>query len=119
MSRHRLWLPAASLPVAADPPKKPARYAKGFKRTVSVSQDVGLLIGALLSPLTHSCGRPDGRKPVYAFVYPNFMINRYSLWTGTMLVNPTGPDTCTVYMDYWVDPSKASFSQALGNPITP
>lgn len=48
----------------------------------------------------------DGRGPAYSFVYPNIMVNRYSLWTGTILVNPTGPSTCKVDMDYWVHTSK-------------
>ena len=55
----------------------------------------------------------DGRGPTYAFVYPNIMINRYSMWTGTILVNPTGPSTCDVYMDYWVDKSKVRFHRTL------
>lgn len=28
----------------------------------------------------------DGRGPSYSFVYPNVMVNRYSLWMGTMRV---------------------------------
>ncbi len=28
----------------------------------------------------------DGRGPSYTFVYPNIMVNRYSLWMGTMRV---------------------------------
>jgi len=50
----------------------------------------------------------DGRGPVYSFVYPNLTVNRYSLWTGTILINPTSANTCKVAMDYWVVPSKVN-----------
>lgn len=29
----------------------------------------------------------DGSGPKYTFVYPNLMVNRYSLWMGTMRVS--------------------------------
>jgi hypothetical protein len=34
------------------------------------------------------CCAGDGRGPSYTFVYPNLMVNRYSLWMGTMRVTP-------------------------------
>lgn len=46
----------------------------------------------------------DGRSPAYVFVYPNLMINRYGSWMDTNVVRPTGPATCTVRFDWWLDP---------------
>ena len=33
------------------------------------------------------CVAGDGRGPSYTFVYPNVMVNRYSMWMGTMRVS--------------------------------
>ncbi|CAA7048834.1 unnamed protein product [Microthlaspi erraticum] len=46
-----------------------------------------------------------GSKALYAFVYPNFMINRYGPWMDTNLVIPLGPRKCKVVFDYFLDPS--------------
>lgn len=46
-----------------------------------------------------------GSKALYAFVYPNFMINRYGPWMDTNLVLPLGPDQCQVIFDYFLDAS--------------
>lgn len=34
------------------------------------------------------CAAGDGSGPRYSFVFPNIMVNRYSLWMGTMRVTP-------------------------------
>ncbi|KAF6161747.1 hypothetical protein GIB67_013824 [Kingdonia uniflora] len=46
-----------------------------------------------------------GSKAVYAFVYPNFMINRYGPWMDTNLVLPLGPSKCQVIFDYFLEDS--------------
>ncbi|KAG7545672.1 Aromatic-ring-hydroxylating dioxygenase alpha subunit C-terminal domain [Arabidopsis suecica] len=46
-----------------------------------------------------------GSQALYAFVYPNFMINRYGPWMDTNLVLPLGPRKCKVVFDYFLDPS--------------
>ncbi|KAI3443396.1 hypothetical protein Pfo_000061 [Paulownia fortunei] len=46
-----------------------------------------------------------GSKALYAFVYPNFMINRYGPWMDTNLVLPLGPRKCQVIFDYFLDAS--------------
>ncbi|KAE9609881.1 hypothetical protein Lal_00006453 [Lupinus albus] len=46
-----------------------------------------------------------GRKAIYAFIYPNFMINRYGPWMDTNLVLPLGPNKCQVVFDYYLDHS--------------
>ncbi|XP_073034468.1 choline monooxygenase, chloroplastic [Primulina eburnea] len=46
-----------------------------------------------------------GSKALYAFVYPNFMINRYGPWMDTNLVLPLGPRRCKVVFDYFLDSS--------------
>ncbi|XP_060172102.1 choline monooxygenase, chloroplastic isoform X1 [Lycium barbarum] len=46
-----------------------------------------------------------GSKALYAFVYPNFMINRYGPWMDTNLVLPQGPRKCLVIFDYFLDAS--------------
>ncbi|CAH8302912.1 unnamed protein product [Eruca vesicaria subsp. sativa] len=46
-----------------------------------------------------------GSQALYAFIYPNFMINRYGPWMDTNLVIPLGPRKCKVVFDYFLDPS--------------
>ncbi|KAA8522737.1 hypothetical protein F0562_009102 [Nyssa sinensis] len=46
-----------------------------------------------------------GSKVLYAFIYPNFMINRYGPWLDTNLVLPLGPRKCQVIFDYFLDAS--------------
>ncbi|KAF9626125.1 hypothetical protein IFM89_030972, partial [Coptis chinensis] len=46
-----------------------------------------------------------GSKAIYAFVYPNFMINRYGPWMDTNLVLPLGPNKCQVIFDYFLESS--------------
>ncbi|WCJ42313.1 Choline monooxygenase chloroplastic [Euphorbia peplus] len=58
----------------------------------------------------HSNGSVDGlgrlgSKALYAFVYPNFMINRYGPWMDTNLVVPLGPRKCQVIFDYFIEDS--------------
>ncbi|CAI0628387.1 unnamed protein product [Linum tenue] len=45
-----------------------------------------------------------GSKALYAFIYPNFMINRYGPWMDTNLVVPLGPRKCQVIFDYFIEP---------------
>ncbi|PKU75985.1 Choline monooxygenase, chloroplastic [Dendrobium catenatum] len=49
-----------------------------------------------------------GSKALYAFVYPNFMINRYGPWMDTNLALPLGPNKCQVIFDYFLDSSMLS-----------
>ncbi|TWT29192.1 3-phenylpropionate/cinnamic acid dioxygenase subunit alpha [Posidoniimonas corsicana] len=44
-----------------------------------------------------------GKKVTYAWLYPNFFINRYGRMMDTNLVLPTGVDTCEVVFDFYVD----------------
>ncbi|XP_077222239.1 choline monooxygenase, putative (CMO-like) isoform X2 [Tasmannia lanceolata] len=46
-----------------------------------------------------------GSKSLYAFIYPNFMINRYGPWMDTNLVLPLGSSKCQVIFDYFLDSS--------------
>ncbi|XP_052181877.1 choline monooxygenase, chloroplastic-like [Diospyros lotus] len=46
-----------------------------------------------------------GSKALYAFIYPNFMINRYGPWMDTNLVLPLGPRKCQVIFNYFLDAS--------------
>ncbi|KAJ8765492.1 hypothetical protein K2173_014614 [Erythroxylum novogranatense] len=54
---------------------------------------------------TESEGNFDrlGSKALYAFIYPNFMINRYGPWMDTNLVLPLGPRKCQVIFDYFIE----------------
>ncbi|KAJ7570584.1 hypothetical protein O6H91_01G127300 [Diphasiastrum complanatum] len=47
-----------------------------------------------------------GQAATYAFVYPNFMINRYGPWLDTNLVLPMSPVQCRVIFDYFLDEDK-------------
>ena len=43
-----------------------------------------------------------GQGADYAWLYPNFMFNRYGPWLDTNWVIPTGTDSCTTVFDYYV-----------------
>lgn len=64
-------------------------------------------IQSCTSSSTESKGDHDrlGAKALYAFVFPNFMINRYGPWMDTNLVLPLSPRKCQVVFDYFLDPS--------------
>ncbi|MEM7309931.1 MAG: aromatic ring-hydroxylating dioxygenase subunit alpha [Planctomycetota bacterium] len=44
-----------------------------------------------------------GDGAVYAWLYPNLMLNRYGPTLDTNLVLPVGVDRCEVVFDYWFD----------------
>ncbi|KAK9097804.1 hypothetical protein Syun_024849 [Stephania yunnanensis] len=44
-----------------------------------------------------------GSKATYAFIFPNFMVNRYGPWMDTNLVLPLGPNECQVIFDYFLE----------------
>ncbi len=46
-----------------------------------------------------------GDGALYAWVYPNFMINRYGPVLDINIVRPTSPDTCEVTFEWWFHPS--------------
>jgi choline monooxygenase len=48
-----------------------------------------------------------GGGALYAFVHPNFMVNRYGAWLDTNLVLPLGVGRTRVVMDYWVESARA------------
>ena len=50
----------------------------------------------------------NGDRPaMYAYVYPNFMVNRYGPWMDTNLVTPTSATTCAVTFEYFLEPDFA------------
>ncbi len=48
---------------------------------------------------------PDrfGASALYAFIFPNFMINRYGCWMDTNAVYPVSANECEVVFDYFID----------------
>jgi choline monooxygenase len=53
-------------------------------------------------------GERLGRGAVYAFVYPNFMINRYGPIMDTNWVLPLGPERTLTIFDYYFEPAAAA-----------
>ncbi|HRE92195.1 MAG TPA: SRPBCC family protein, partial [Myxococcota bacterium] len=51
-----------------------------------------------------------GAGALYAWVYPNLMMNRYGPVLDLNVVVPTGPETCRVTFDFWFEP------EALADP---
>ena len=41
------------------------------------------------------------------------MINRYGPWMDTNVVLPTGPASCTVRFDWWLDPQRCNDKELL------
>jgi len=52
-----------------------------------------------------------GRGAVYAFVYPNFMINRYGPIMDTNWVVPLGHDRTLTVFDYYFEPSESGTAE--------
>jgi len=53
-----------------------------------------------------------GERAVYAWLYPNFMLNRYGPCLDTNRIVPLGPQRCRVeYEFYFADPSATAFVQ--------
>ncbi len=59
------------------------------------------MLMSLSKDLINACA--GDREAAYAFVYPNLMINRYGPWMDTNIVTPTGPQSCTVRFDWWLE----------------
>jgi choline monooxygenase len=59
-----------------------------------------------------------GGGALYAFVHPNFMINRYGSWLDTNLVLPLGVGRTRVVMDYWVEAARARDAEFLDASLT-
>ncbi|KAH9543558.1 hypothetical protein CY35_13G071400 [Sphagnum magellanicum] len=53
----------------------------------------------------------------YAFVYPNFMINRYGSWMDTNLVLPITESQCRVIFDWFLDPSRVDDKEFIETSI--
>jgi choline monooxygenase len=58
-----------------------------------------------------------GSGAVYAWIYPNLMLNRYGPILDSNLVVPTGPTSCEVVFDYWYDGDPASARPFLDQSI--
>jgi choline monooxygenase len=56
-----------------------------------------------------------GNKVIYAFIFPNFMINSNIMDTNFVL--PTGVDTCRVVFDYYFSESEQHNQQFIGDCI--
>jgi choline monooxygenase len=48
--------------------------------------------------------RRIGAGALYAWVYPNLMMNRYGPVLDVNVVVPTGPESCRVLFDFWFEP---------------
>ncbi|ONK69555.1 uncharacterized protein A4U43_C05F24200, partial [Asparagus officinalis] len=58
-----------------------------------------------------------GSKALYAFIYPNFMINRYGPWMDTNLVFPLSATKCRVIFDYFLDSSLLDEKVFIGRSL--
>lgn len=56
-----------------------------------------------------------GDSALYAFVYPNLMINRYGPWMDVNVVLPAGPNECVVLFDYFIRADAAGATDAFVN----
>ena len=69
--------------------------------------------GSASAQAPHSSVDPAVRMAggaIYAFVYPNLMLNRYGPVLDTNLVLPLGPDRCRVVFDFFFeDPDDHDF----------
>ena len=60
-----------------------------------------------------SAGTRIGAGALYAWLYPNFMINRYGPFMDTNLVLPLDPRSCVVIFDYFLDDSASQGEDEL------
>eukprot|EP01023_Acetabularia_acetabulum_P004269 TRINITY_DN11781_c0_g1_i1.p1 TRINITY_DN11781_c0_g1~~TRINITY_DN11781_c0_g1_i1.p1 ORF type:complete len:382 (+),score=19.18 TRINITY_DN11781_c0_g1_i1:302-1447(+) len=61
------------------------------------------------------CGAKQ--HPVYAFIYPNLMINRYGPWMDVNIVHPINVDSCLVVYDYFLEEQFQLDQQTIDNQI--
>ncbi len=65
---------------------------------------------------------PDSRigdGALYAWLYPNFMLNRYGPVLDINVVRPTGPQECLVTFDWWFDAGcdEAFIAQSMAQTV--
>lgn len=58
-----------------------------------------------------------GTGAIYAWMFPNFMINRYGPCMDSNLVVPEGPDQCRVIYEFYFDESVADAMQFVDDSI--
>jgi choline monooxygenase len=58
-------------------------------------------------------GARIGAGAIYAWIYPNFMINRYGPCLDTNHVVPLGPDRCRVDYEFWFEDVDSSEARAF------
>ncbi|ACO70191.1 chloroplast envelope protein translocase family, partial [Micromonas commoda] len=75
--------------------------------------------GEYVSVQTHGAPAAEltrlGDSALYAFVYPNLMINRYGPWMDVNVVLPTGPNECMVLFDYFIRADATGATDAFVN----
>ncbi len=54
-----------------------------------------------------------GQGALYAWLYPNFMINRYGSILDVNWVRPIAPDRCEVVFDYWFQEKEGEAARAF------
>eukprot|EP01024_Parvocaulis_polyphysoides_P058519 TRINITY_DN6294_c0_g1_i2.p1 TRINITY_DN6294_c0_g1~~TRINITY_DN6294_c0_g1_i2.p1 ORF type:complete len:397 (+),score=11.91 TRINITY_DN6294_c0_g1_i2:35-1192(+) len=59
----------------------------------------------------------SGRMPMYAFIYPNLMINRYGPWMDINIVFPKTIDSCVVVYDYFLKSCKQLDEDTIRNQL--
>lgn len=66
------------------------------------------------SPDVPLAGRAGGQSgAVFAFMYPNFMVNRYGPWVDTNLVVPLDEKSCLVTFNWFISADKAGERQYI------
>ncbi|XP_057529601.1 choline monooxygenase, chloroplastic [Amaranthus tricolor] len=69
-----------------------------------------LLEKVVIQRVASSSNKPNGfdrlgSEAFYAFIYPNFAVERYGPWMTTMHIVPLGPRKCKLVVDYYLDKS--------------
>jgi phenylpropionate dioxygenase-like ring-hydroxylating dioxygenase large terminal subunit len=54
-----------------------------------------------------------GDAALYAFIHPNFMVNRYGKWLDTNWVIPLGAETCKVVFEYYLEKGVEGATEAF------
>lgn len=65
-------------------------------------------------------GRVAGRTgggALYAWIYPNLMINRYGPCLDTNIVHPISERRCRVIFDFWFEPEQARDARWVGSSL--
>ncbi|EEH54460.1 chloroplast envelope protein translocase family, partial [Micromonas pusilla CCMP1545] len=88
---------------------------KSYETTIRGLHSLQTVTAAAAAATDRVRDRDDrlGDAALYAFIHPNFMVNRYGKWLDTNWVIPTGAETCKVVFEYYLEKGVEGATEAF------